>query len=95
MCVQKMSFGRQLKTVVQWKYHVIVEQSDGIIGVANNLLGRDRYGKLKKYEPNGTYNNNTFLAPNNHRHVEIQMEALVLSRIREIVMIGSAFNAFF
>ena len=43
----------QVKTILQSKYHVIVEQSDGaIIEVANHLFGQERYGKWKKYQPN-------------------------------------------
>ena len=52
----------QLKSVLQSKYHMTDEQSDGaIIEVANHLFGWEIYGKWNKYQPNEPYDNNTFI----------------------------------
>ena len=52
----------QVKSILQSKYHMTDEQSDGaIIEVANHLFGWEIYGKWNKYQPNEPYDNNTFI----------------------------------
>ena len=66
-------------------------QSDGaIIVVANQLFGRKKYGKLKKYMANSETTKNTLSVHSNRRRVEVLVETMALHMVVEELMRGEA-----
>ena len=74
-------------SILASKYHMSQEQIVGaIITVANELFGRNKYGKWKPYDSENPTDKNTLPAMSNTRRTEVYIEAMALSMIVEELM---------